>query len=424
MNAPRTALLASFLLAALPLAFAAHADSVLLENGLIHTQGPAGSLKGGSVLIVDGRIRAIGEHLSAPAGTRVVDLKGRPVTPALFGGLGQLGVLEVSEESVTDDSTLHLGQMRPEFDPSYAFNPDSVPVSVARVDGVGFAVLVPGASAGAKGAPGSSILHGLASLTSTDGRGPRTPLALSVTLGQDASPLAGDSRAAAYMLLSQALQEARGGQTAPGEQRLLTSAGRRVLARFIAEQRPFLIELDRAADIRTAVAFAAREKLRIMIVGGAEAWRVAPLLASAHIPVVLNPLDDLPESFDQIGATLQNAARLQAAGVTLAFTLRASPHDARKLRQAAGIAVANGLPWAAGLAAITTTPAELFGATAEFGSLAVGAPANLVVWSGDPLEVTSVVEAQWLDGHERSLRTRQTELRDRYLEKLRAGRAR
>jgi imidazolonepropionase-like amidohydrolase len=226
------------------------------------------------------------------------------------------------------------------------------------------------------------------------------------------------------MLLSQALEEARGSSLAAGEQRLLTPAGRRVLARFVAEHRPFLFEVDRAADIRTAVAFAAREKLTAVIVGGAEAWRVAPLLAGAHIAVIINPFEDLPESFDQVGATLQNAARLQAAGVSFAFTLHGSPHDVRKLRQAAGVAVAHGLPWEAGLAAITSTPAQLFGASAEFGTLAVGLPANLVVWSGDPLEVTSLVEAEWLDGQERSLRTRQTELRDRYVEKLRAGRAR
>ena len=141
-------------------------------------------------------------------------------------------------------------------------------------------------------------------------------------------------------------------------------------------------------------------------------------------PTIPSPLDDLPESFDQIGATLQNAARLQSAGVVVAFTLRGSPHEVRKLRQAAGVAVASGLPWAAGLAAITNTPAQLFGATPEFGTLAVGLPANLVVWNGDPLEVTSLVDAEWLDGQERSLRTRQTELRDRYMERLRAGRAR
>jgi imidazolonepropionase-like amidohydrolase len=183
--------------------------------------------------------------------------------------------------------------------------------------------------------------------------------------------------------------------------------------------------VDRAADIRAVVEFADKEKLKAVIFGGAEAWRVAPLLAHAQVPVVLNPLDDLPEQFDQIGATLENAKRLNAAGVAVAFSLRQpAPHDIRKLRQAAGNAVAHGLPWDAALAALTSVPAKVFRAAGEFGSLEVGRPANLVVWSGDPLEVTSLVDAEWLDGQRQSLRTRQTELRDRYLAKVRAGAAR
>jgi imidazolonepropionase-like amidohydrolase len=225
------------------------------------------------------------------------------------------------------------------------------------------------------------------------------------------------------MLLSQALEEARGGAMAAGDARLLTPAGRRVLARFLAEHRPFLFAIDRAADIRTALAFAEREKIRIVIVGGAEAWRVSAALARARVPVVLDPLEDLPSSFDAIGATLENAARLSRAGVTIAFSLRAGPTDARKLRQAAGNAVAHGLAWDVALAAVTRVPADIFGA-GGFGSITIGQPANLVVWTADPLEVTSLVVAQWLDGHPQSLATRQTALRDRYFEKVQKGAAR
>jgi imidazolonepropionase-like amidohydrolase len=400
--------------------------AVLLKNGAIHTEGARGTLEGGSVLIVGGRVTAIGRDLVAPAGAEVIDLKGRPVTPALFGGVGQLGVTEIELEASTNDGTLKLGQMRPEFDLSLAFNPDSVPVGVARVEGIGFALLAPGAEPGRKGAPGSSIIAGLGSVVRLDGRRPRAPVALAVSVGEDAGPLAGESRAAAYMLLAQALEEARApAALAAGEQRLLTPAGRRVLKSFLAEQKPVVFAVDRAADIRTAVEFAQREKLKAVVYGGAEAWRVAPLLARAQVPVVIDPLDDLPEQFDQIGATLENAARLHAAGVAVVFSRRsAAPHDARKLRQAAGNAVAHGLPWDAALAALTSAPARVFRAAGEFGSIEAGRPANLVVWSGDPLEVSSVVDASWLDGHRQSLRTRQTELRDRYLAKVRAGTAR
>ena len=399
--------------------------AVLLRNGVIHTEGARGTIEGGSILLVGGRVTAVGRDLAVPAGAEVVDLKGRPVTPALFGGIGQMGVSEVEAESSTNDGTLKLGQMRPEFDLSLAFNPDSVPLAVSRVEGIGFALLAPSAEAGRKGAPGSSIIAGLASVVRLDGRRPRGPVALAVTVGEDAGPLAGESRAAAYMLLAQALEEARAAALPAGEQRLLTPASRRVLKSFVAEQKPVVFAVDRAADIRTAIEFAEREKLKAVVFGGAEAWRVAPLLAHAQVPVVLDPLDDLPEEFDEIGATLENAARLHAAGVTVVFSRRsASPHDARKLRQAAGNAVAHGLPWDAALAALTSAPARVFRAAGEFGSIEAGRPANLVVWSGDPLEVSTVVDAAWLDGHRQSLRTRQTELRDRYLAKLKAGTAR
>ena len=414
---------ASVLAGASPAALAETA--VLLKNGLIHTESTRGSLKDASVLIVGGRITAVGPGLTAPEGATVIDLHGRPVTPALFGGVGSLGVAEVSEEGTTIDSVLKLGQMRPEFDPSLAFNPDSIPVTVSRADGIGFALVIPAAEAGRHGAAGSSSVTGQASVARLDGRAPMAPVALSVVLAEGGA-LAGDSRAAVYMLLGQALEEARNPAAATStDAHLLTAAGRRILKSVITEQRPLLVAADRASDIRTALEFAAREKLKVIIQGGAEAWRVAPLLKRADVAVVLDPLDDLPASFDSIGATLENAARLHAAGVTIAFSLRdADPHNIRKLRNAAGVAVAHGLPWDAALSAITSTPARLFHASAEFGSIEVGKPANLVVWSGDPLEVTSLADAAWFDGTRATLRSRQTELRDRYLAKVRAGTAR
>jgi Amidohydrolase family len=399
------------------------AAATLLVHGRLHTETSAGTVEDGSLLIVDGRIRAIGRDVKAPDGAEIIDLKGAPVTPALFGGIGDMGVVEVSGEHTTNDSSLHLGEMRPEFDPAPAFNPDAIPVEVARVEGVGFALLAPSAAEGHKGAPGSTLVAGLAEVVSLDGRGPRAPSALAVVLGGEAQGLSGDNRAASYMLLSQALEEARH-PPAAGEPRLLTNAGRKVLAQVTHGTLPLLVGVDRASDIRAVLAFAAREHVRVVIQGGAEAWRVAAELAAARVPVVLNPLEDLPESFDQIGATLDNARRLAAQGVPLAFTLKASSHEARKLRQAAGIAVAHGLPWDAALAAITRAPAEVFGASDEFGSLTVGAKANLVVWTGDPLEVTSLVTAEWLDGTRRSLVTRQTLLRDRYAAKVKAHTAR
>jgi imidazolonepropionase-like amidohydrolase len=404
----------------------AQAASVLLHDGTIHTQGARGSIEHGSVLITDGRIAAIGRAVAAPAGAEVIELNGRPVTPGLFAGLGHLGLEEIGEAASTADATLMLGKMRPEFEPALAFDPDATTIEVTRADGFAFAVLVPGLEAGRKGAPGSSVLGGSASIVPLDGRGARSASAFVMAVGGDANGLSGGSRAAHYMLLHQALQEARAPAPATSlEERLLTPEGRRTLALGLKFQRPFIVEVDKAADIRQVLSFARREGIRVVIRGGAEAWRVAPELARAKVAVLIDPLEALPGNFDRVGATLENAARLNQAGVRLAFSQRTEePHDARKLRQVAGNAVAHGLPWPAALAAITSVPADVFGAADEYGRIELGRKASLVVWSGDPLEVTSLAEREWLDGAPRSLRSRQTELRDRYLAKLRAGTAR
>jgi imidazolonepropionase-like amidohydrolase len=141
--------------------------------------------------------------------------------------------------------------------------------------------------------------------------------------------------------------------------------------------------------------------------------------------VLLDPLDNLPSSFDKVGATLENAARLQKAGVTIALSFRdPQAYNIRKIRQAAGNAVAHGLPPEAALAAMTRNPAAIFGVADRVGALAVGRPADLVVWSGDPLEVTTLAERVFIGGQAMPMRSRQTELRDRYLERLRRGAAR
>ena len=175
-----------------------------------------------------------------------------------------------------------------------------------------------------------------------------------------------------------------------------------------------MVNVNRAADIVQLLRWSKRNNVRVAISGGVEAWKVADQLAAAKVPVFVDTLADLPGDFDQIGATLENAARLRAAGVQVAIQ-SAGSHHARKIRQMAGNAVANGLPWEDGLAALTRVPAETFGVASDFGTIAVGKRADLVLWSGDPLEVSTVAEQVWLDGRAQPMKSRQTELRDRYM---------
>ncbi|NBU25996.1 MAG: amidohydrolase [Gammaproteobacteria bacterium] len=400
---------------------AARADDLLIRNATVHT-GAAGAAPqaGTDILVKDGKIAAIGKGLAAPAGARVVDAAGRPVTPGVFGGLTRIGLEEIGLDSANGDYAQRLGQMRPEFDVTQAWNPDAPSLVVHRNDGITFTVLTPGT------AQGGSIVAGQGGPASLAGREALAPRAMFIDLGGDANDLSGGSRAAQFMLLRQALVEAR----APNlvmvhDDRLLSPSGRQVLLEFLKGGGVFVFDVDRAVDIRRTIEFVQAEKLRAVIRGGAEAWRVAPELAAARIPVFLDPLDNLPGSFDTVGATMYNAARLNAAGVTVGVAMR-SPNidDAGKMRQAAGNAVAHGLPWAAAFAAITRIPAEIFGVGDRFGTLAPGRVADLVLWSGDPLEVSTVAELVVADGQLQSGVSRHRLLRDRYLERVRRGEAR
>ena len=177
-----------------------------------------------------------------------------------------------------------------------------------------------------------------------------------------------------------------------------------------------VVTVDRAADIRQLLRWAARHGVRIAISGGSEAWRLAPQLAAADVPVFVDPLDNLPSGFDQIHATLENAARLRAAGVDVGFSQAGdATHNARKVRQLAGNAVANGLPWEDALAGLTRVPAEAFGVGDQIGTIAVGMRADLALWTGDPLDVAHTAQQVWFNGAPIPMRSRQTDLRDRYM---------
>ena len=388
------------------------AQDLLVRNATVHTASARGSLQNTDVLVQGGLVRAVGPGLATPAGVTVVEANGRPLTPALFGGITEIGIEEVSGESSTVDSTLKIGEqpLRPEFDVTLAYNPASVLIPVARLDGIGFTAL------GA--ATGGGFVAGQGGVMRLDGSAdPIGPRALFLRLGAAASELTGQSRAAQWMLLQQMVDEARGQVAADSPHALLTPAGRRTLARYLAGQGRIVVEVDRAADIRQLLRWAAREKVKIAIAGGAEAWQMAAELAAAQVPVFVDALGNLPTSFDQIGATLENAARLQRAGVPVSFAQRDdASHNARKMRQLAGNAVANGLPWADGLAGLTRVPAQVLGVADQIGTIEPGRRADLVLWEGDPLDVAHYAEQVWLGGRAMPMRSRQTELRDRYLQ--------
>ena len=395
------------------------AQDILIRAARVHTAGSAGTLESADVLVSQGKIADVGKGLAAPAGATVVEANGRPVTPGLFGGLTQIGLEEVNQEESTYDAELKLKapawehMWRPEFDVTPAFNARSILLPVARIEGVTWGMLAP--------LPADSLIVGQGSAVTLDGRfdaaldGSRT---LYVNWGSKAHDASGGSRAAQYMLFDQAIREVR----EPGESgsaALLLPDGRAALKGYLAGGRVVFF-VQRASDIRQVVRYAQKNGMKPVIAGGAEAWLVANELAAAKVPVVLDALQDLPSDFDRLGSRLDNAKLLHDAGVPIAFSWDES-FSVRKNRQLAGNAVAHGLPWEAALEAITSAPAEIFGIGAAHGRIEKGQSADLVLWSGDPLEVTSVAEQVWIAGSPVAMKSRQTELRDRYLERLKSG---
>ena len=337
-----------------------------------------------TVLVDDGVVTAIGEDLDVPIDYEIVDGAGRIVTPSLVAGHTFLGLDEIGGEPSTVDAILSNGGSGPAFDVQYAINPASVLFPVSRVEGVLHAVVAP--------RPGNDPLAGIGAgiRLTTDDPVLAPQLALFGAVDPNTAGYVGGSRAEVFGRIRRALTEARRYSSAryrpdEGDYSRFDMAA---IKRLIGGDLPLVLKIDRAVDIRQALVLARDFRLRLVLLGGAEAWQVADQLAAAGVPVVTDPLANLPRSFANLGATLENAARLHRAGVRVAFSHPES-HNIRRLRQLAGNAAAYGMPWFAALRAITRTPVEIYDLDDHLGRIAVGEPANLVVWNGDPLDVTT-----------------------------------
>jgi len=389
------------------LSVAAQADAIMIRGATVHTMSGDGVLENTDVFIAEGKVQRIGKDLPLAKGdVRVFDAGGKPLTPGLFAGVTAIGIAEVPAVEESTDTGHALQAMHPEFNVVPAYNPNSSLVPVTRIEGFSFTLLGPDTV--------GSIFGGQGQMVRLDGAYESflgSPV-LFINVGPDTNKLSGGSRAARWMLLQQAMQEADNPPVST-ETALLTRAGRGTLSAFVAGGK-VVFNVDRASDILETIRFAEKYGLDLVIAGGAEAWMVARELAAAKVPVLLNPLANLPANFDSLGARLNNAAMLEAAGVVIAIS-SGETHNARKQRQLAGNAVSYGLPHAEGIAALTINPANIFGVADQQGSIQADRPANLVLWSGDPLEVTSAAEVVVIDGKLIPMESRQTKLRDRYL---------
>ena len=391
------------------------AQTVAITHAKAWTLTAATPVEDATVVVTDGKITSVTGGGGVPAGARVFDAHGRPLTPGLIHPATHLGLLEVSLASDTVDTSTKATSLGADFDIQYGINANSALVELARADGLTRAVSYPGRS----GIPPFSGTGVLLRLKESTDIVERPGIGVFVVIGNHFAEV-GASRAAQWELLRHALDDAKKALAA-AESSTSRTAEVLVLEPVLAGKVPLAITTHRESDIRQAIRLAKDYSLHVVIIGASEAWRVAGELAAAKIPVIIDPQANLPSNFDELGARLDNAELLHRAGVTVATAVLSSIHQSynagESLREGAGLAVANGLPYIDALRSITAVPAQIWGLGAHCGTLAPGYDADLVVWDGDPLEPTSAPVAVWIAGKEVSLKTRQTELRDRYMKK-------
>jgi imidazolonepropionase-like amidohydrolase len=394
----------------------ASSDVVAITNArLLTAAGPA--IERGTIVIRDGRIAAVGADAAVPAGARVIDGAGKVVTPGFIESATQIGIVEIplSADGTADQQTSEPG-IGAAFTVLDAFNPHSTVIPVTRVEGVTRALVLPGGTGHVLVGQGAVMDLGGGYVPQAVTRAPAAMLAL---LGESGAGVTGGSRGSAMLRLRETLEDAR---DFAANRAAFNSAQRRGYTRsrldlealqpVLKGEVPLAVQANRASDLLAAIRLAEQFKLRLVLMGAAEGWMVADELAARKVPVVVKPLTNLP-AFDSLGATLENAARLTSAGVTVALSTF-DTHNARNLRQEAGNAIAYGLAPDAALAAVTLTPARLWGVADRVGSLEPGKEADLVVWSGDPFELLTSAEHVFIRGVEVSKDTRQRQLLERY----------
>ncbi|MFN3514836.1 MAG: amidohydrolase family protein [Phenylobacterium sp.] len=419
MRRLRKGLLAlALVLAATP----ALAEPVAIVNARLFTMGPAGEVSNGAVVIDGGRILAAGAGVAPPRGARVIDAAGAIVTPGLIAGSTALGAVEVNTVRGTVDNRVGGKKLSAAFDVRYGLNPRSTLIPVARLGGVTRAVVMP--DYGAPDEDGGGLFAGQAALIALDGSPDlkvAPGLAMVLDLGEDGAARAGGARGAEFVALRAAFDEVRlyarrRADYERGELRELSLPREdlEALIPVLEGRRRLIVGASREADIRQALKLARDYGLKIVLSGAEEGWLLADEIAAAGAPVLLNPTSNLPTRFETLAASFRNAARLRQAGVEIAILGSDGTHRVREMRYNAGIAVARGLPYADALRALTLGPARIFGVADRLGSLEPGKAADLVIWSGDPLEPASQPVAVFIAGVEQPLTSRPLLLRDRY----------
>lgn len=409
------------LIALFSLAQPASAQTLAITGGRVVIGNGTPAIEGGTVLISNGKIIAAGANVAIPEGAKRIDAAGKFVTPGLFAGFSRVGLSEVEAVQSTSDDNAPTSVFSASLDVQYAVNPFASPIAVSRSAGITRAIVSP--------AVGRSIFGGMGAVIDlgSDGNAVTRPRAFQfVELGETGHAKAGGSRTASHIMFRAMLDEARRYAVNPGglDIDLLKPADARALLPVINGTIPLLVHVESASDILQVLNLRSDfPTVRLILVGASEGWRVAEAIAAAKVPVIASALNDLPDAFETLAATQSNIGRMSRAGVKVAIgmindsdahQLRYTPQYAGNLVALTRLPGAAGLSWDEAFAAISSRPAEIFGLGGELGSLKAGLRADVVIWSGDPLELSSQVEMLFIDGVQQALVNRQQRLRDRY----------
>ena len=419
------------------------APVIAIRGGTIWTlQGEP--IEGGVVLLREGKIVAVGKDVSIPPGADLIDATGKIVMPGMIDSYTRLGLVEIGAVPVTRDFDEGTDPVTPQMRVADGLNPASELIPVARLNGVTSALSVPGEG---------NVLSGMGAVIHLNGETVedlviRAPAAVHMNLGEppkgrygkkNRSPqtrmgIASVVRAALTEALDyrrkwedyeQRLGEYQAQEAGEGKEE--ESRGKKKkrpkppdrdlvwesLLPVLDGKIPVIARAQRVDDILTAIRLAEEFDLRLVIAKGAEAYKVADLLAEKGIPVILGPTTTQPSSMETQGASYENAARLHGAGVKISIQT-GSAHNVRNLPYEAGLAVTYGLPHDAALRAVTIDAAEILGVADRIGSIQVGKDGDIIVVSGDPFQPLTKVEHIIIRGRRIPLTSRQTELAERY----------
>ena len=391
-----------------------NSESILIQNVTIF-DGKNNQPFVGNVLIDDNKISKV--STSSLRGDLVINGTGKILTPGIISTDTEIGIVEIGALSVTRDDSSNLYQIG--FSIYDAFNPNSVLIPWNRSNGITSTLTLPQNTNSPIGGLGSFFIldskleisgsKDVVMIGRVGGSGSESraeTFAIIEDLLEFASSIDG-SDMKSYKEIAELIDDSPIASTMELHPRDL-----KALYKLVNDGLPLIIKANRASDILKLIKLKETYDLNLIIMGAQEAGLVASRIAENKIPLIINPINNIPESFDELGANIELAGKLEDFGITLMFNAPRD-HNYHLIRQGAGVAVANGMSYAGALKAITLSPVEVFN-LGNRGEIASGKIADLIIWDADPLEPSSMPEKVFINGKDIDLTSRMSRLTERY----------